>query len=57
MNKSLRLKNCHSQEEFLKLAKEEGIALSQEQLEALSGGACSSSEENKEEKGNRIIGR
>lgn len=31
---------CKTQEEILKLAKEEGVELSEEQLEAVSGGAC-----------------
>ena len=33
-----KLNNCSSQEEILKLAKEEGIELTDEQLEAISGG-------------------
>ena len=37
-----KIKDCKSQEEMLKLAKEEGIELSEEQLEAVSGGGgCS----------------
>lgn len=35
-----RLKECKSSEEILKLAKEEGIELTDEQLEAVSGGNC-----------------
>jgi hypothetical protein len=35
-----KLKTCQSQEEMLALAKEEGIELTDEQLEAVSGG-CS----------------
>lgn len=35
-----KIKDCKSQEEILKLAKEEGIELSDEQLEAVSGGVC-----------------
>ncbi len=35
-----RLKECRSHEELLKLAKEEGIELNDEQLEAVSGGNC-----------------
>ncbi len=31
---------CKSSEELLALAKEEGVELSEEQLEAVSGGAC-----------------
>ena len=37
-----KVKKCKNQEELLKLAKEEGIELSNEQLEAVSGGVCSS---------------
>ena len=37
-----KVKACKSQEELLKLAKEEGIELTDEQLTAISGGgACS----------------
>lgn len=38
-----KVKACKSQEELLKLAKEEGIELTDEQLEAVSGGGCFSS--------------
>lgn len=36
-----KIKACKSNEEILKFAKEEGIELSEDQLEAVSGGACS----------------
>ena len=36
-----KVKACKNGEELLKLAKEEGIELSDEQLEAVNGGACS----------------
>ena len=36
-----KVKACKSQEELLAMAKEEGIELSDEQLEAVSGGVCS----------------
>ena len=36
-----KIKACKSQEEMLALAKEEGVELSEEQLNAVSGGACS----------------
>ena len=36
-----KIKACHSNEELLSLAKEEGIELNDEQLEAINGG-CSS---------------
>ncbi len=35
-----KVKACKNQEELLALAKEEGAELSEEQLEAVSGGAC-----------------
>lgn len=35
-----KIKACKNQEEILKIAKEEGIELSDEQLEAVSGGSC-----------------
>ena len=36
-----KLKECKGQEEILAAAKEEGIELTEDQLEAVSGGACS----------------
>ena len=36
-----KVKNCKNNDELLALAKEEGIELTDEQLEAVSGGACS----------------
>ena len=35
-----KVKNCKSQEELLKLAKEEDVELTEGQLEAVSGGSC-----------------
>ena len=35
-----KVEACKSSEEILALAKEEGVALSDEQLEAVSGGGC-----------------
>lgn len=35
-----KLSHCRSCQEILELSKEEGIELSDEQLEAVSGGAC-----------------
>ena len=35
-----KIKACKNQEELLALAKEEGIELNDEQLEAVSGGVC-----------------
>ena len=37
----MKAKACKSKEELLALAKEEGIELTNEQLEAVSGGGCS----------------
>ena len=36
-----KVEACKSSEEILALAKEEGVALNDEQLEAVSGGGCS----------------
>ena len=38
-----KAKECKNQEELLKLAKEEGVELTSEQIEAVSGGGCFSS--------------
>ena len=35
-----KIKACKNQEEMLALAKQEGIELTNEQLEAVSGGGC-----------------
>ena len=35
-----KLKECKSQEDMLKIAKEEGVELTDEQLEAVTGGNC-----------------
>ena len=35
-----KVKACKNQEEILRVAKEEGIELTDEQLEAVSGGGC-----------------
>ncbi|MCR5079431.1 MAG: Nif11-like leader peptide family natural product precursor [Bacilli bacterium] len=37
-----KVKACKSSEEILALAKKEGIELTEEQLESISGGACPS---------------
>ena len=37
-----RVKACKNQEELLKVAKEEGIELTDQQLEAVNGGICTS---------------
>lgn len=38
-----KVKACKNQEELLALAKEEGIELTDDQLEAVTGGICTSS--------------
>ena len=38
-----KVKACKNQEEMLQLAKAEGIELTEEQLEAVTGGRCTSS--------------
>ena len=50
-----KAKECKSQEELLKLAKEEGIELTNEQLEAVSGGALCSSTDNGNKNNHRRI--
>ena len=37
-----KVKACKSHDELLQLAKEEGVELTQEQLEAVNGGICTS---------------
>ena len=60
-----KAKACKDQNELLALAKEEGITLSDEQLEAVSGGFCSETTEpcpkcgstsiKKEHRGNDVL--
>ena len=40
-----KIKACKNQEEIYQLIEEEGIELTDEQLEAISGGFCSGAEE------------
>ena len=42
-----KVKQCKSSDELLKLAREEGVLLSDEQLEAVSGGGCGDDDEDK----------
>ena len=35
-----KVKSCKNQDELLKVAREEGVELSEEQLSAVSGGGC-----------------
>ena len=48
-----KIRACKTQDEFLALAKQEGVELSAEQLSAVSGGACSSSEDDKKDNNRR----
>ena len=42
-----KVKACKSQEEIMAMAKQEGVQLTDEQLEAVSGGGCGSSDSSK----------
>ena len=42
-----KLRECKNSEEMLQLAKAEGIELTEEQLEAVSGGTCGPKEKDK----------
>ena len=47
-----RVKACKNSDELLEMAKKEGIELTDEQLEAISGGACSGEDkDDKKDKG------
>ena len=48
-----KVKACDNTKDLLQLAKDEGVELAQEQLEAVSGGACSSTNNNKKDKNHR----
>ena len=45
-----KVKACDNASDLLQLAKDEGVELNDEQLAAVSGGACSSSTDNKKGK-------
>ena len=47
-----KVKSCKNNDEILKLADEEGVELSDEQLKAVSGGFCSSEKKKDEENQN-----
>ncbi len=49
-----RAKACRTTDELLELARAEGVQLTEDQLGAISGGACSS-DNNKDENGKRKI--
>ena len=45
-----KIKACHSAEEIMELAAEEDIELTEEQLAAVSGGACSNDDDKDDKK-------
>ena len=45
-----KVKACDDVHDLLQLAKDEGVELNDEQLNAIAGGACSSSENNRRRK-------
>ena len=49
-----KVKACKNQEEILAVAKEEGIELTDKQLEAVSGGGCDSSSTGENGKNRKI---
>ena len=49
-----KVKACKNPEDFLALAKAEGIALNDEQLAAISGGGCGDSSTEKKDKHRKI---
>ena len=48
-----KVKACDNTGDLLQLAKDEGVELTDEQLSAISGGACSSTEETEKNNGHR----
>ena len=52
-----KVKACKNHEEILALAKQEGIELSNEQLEAVSGGACTDDTPKCPNCGNKYVDR
>ena len=44
-----KVKSCNSCEDLLRLAEEEGVQLTDEQLAAISGGGCSDSEDDSDD--------
>lgn len=50
-----KVAECDNVSDLIQLAKDEGVELTEEQLEAVSGGACSSSKEEKDTNGKRKI--
>jgi hypothetical protein len=50
-----KVRSCKNPSEILALAKEEGVELTDEQLEAINGGACSDSTDKSTDNGKRKI--
>ena len=50
-----KVRACKNPDEILSLAKDEGVDLTDEQLEAINGGACSGSSSNNKNNGGRKI--
>ena len=50
-----KVRACDDTHDLLQLAKDEGVELNEEQINAVSGGACSSSGDNKKKDKNRYI--
>lgn len=48
-----KVRSCKNPSEILALAKEEGVDLTDEQLEAINGGACSDSTDKSTDNGHR----
>ena len=50
-----KVKACDNLSDLLQLAKDEGVSLNEEQLAAVSGGACSGSENDSDKDSHRRI--
>lgn len=50
-----KVKACENSSDLLQLARDEGVELTEEQLTAISGGACSTSEDNSDNVHHRKI--
>lgn len=50
-----KVKACENSSDLLQLARDEGVELNEEQLSAISGGACSTSEDNSDNGHHRKI--
>lgn len=50
-----RAKACRTTDELLELARAEGVQLTEDQLGAISGGGCSTDDDNNKEKNKRKV--